>query len=205
MNDNEGEEQQPRKPKSNARCTRTKRRLSSVEKDNRGESKRARIAAGRMAEKLRLEGESRATAIVAEATGLSRRQVQYAQQCLQKGEEGKKNGGFRWEKFDPIEKAIFHTYLENMVNEAPKDRVQDYAAALREELPELPKFSNDDVKHVFQSWGWTWKLPARIQIRKYTFENMRRYGNWVAWFRSVDWSKVCSLVSSSSFLLLTLL
>lgn len=36
----------------------------------------------------------------------------------------------------------------------------------------------------------THSLKARIQIRKYTEENMARYGSWIEWYHTVDWRKV---------------
>lgn len=49
-----------------------------------------------MAERLRLKGETRATAIVAKETGLTKRQVRYAQEMIQKRTEDKQNGGKRF-------------------------------------------------------------------------------------------------------------
>jgi hypothetical protein len=61
----------------------------------------------------------------------------------------------------------------------------------REALCELGiNVSEDFIGRVFRSWGWTWRKPAHLQVRKFTEENIARYATWVerviGWFNLFD-------------------
>jgi transposase len=46
------------------------------------------------------------------------------------------------------------------------------------------------VGRIFQSWGWTWKKPAHVQLRKFTVENMRNWYYWVILVNFIPWDKL---------------
>jgi transposase len=43
------------------------------------------------------------------------------------------------------------------------------------------------VARIFRSWGWSWRKPNHIQIRKFTPENVQRYTFWVALVPFLPW------------------
>lgn len=49
-----------------------------------------------------------------------------------------------------------------MVNNEPKDRIQDYVDALCAALPAFKPFSHHDIKRVFKEWGCTWKAKHSL-------------------------------------------
>lgn len=45
------------------------------------------------------------------------------------------------------------------------------------------------VGEIFRTWNWSWKIPSRTQIRKYTPENILYYINWVKQCTRLNWYK----------------
>jgi len=93
----------------------------------------------------------------------------------------------------------------------PKTCVKEYVQELNRRLSEdgFPEISKDDVKSIFHQWRWTWKIPgsklnvlsrvccisqsflvARIQINKYSKQNLERYAEHLFWYGTTDQSKV---------------
>lgn len=46
------------------------------------------------------------------------------------------------------------------------------------------------LSRILRSWRWTWKVPSRVQILKFTDENITTYAAFAASVQHLDWSKL---------------
>ena len=54
------------------------------------------------------------------------------------------------------------------------------------DIPADPHF----VARVFRSWLWSWKLPSRTQLLKYTVENMQYYFQYISESYHFPWDRL---------------
>jgi len=46
------------------------------------------------------------------------------------------------------------------------------------------------ASHVLQTFGWSWKIPVRFQLQKYTPHNLHRYLDYVTALQTIDITKL---------------
>jgi len=46
------------------------------------------------------------------------------------------------------------------------------------------------VVRLFQSWRWSWKIPIKHQLLKYTSHNTLLYYNFLVWFNTTPWRNI---------------
>jgi len=46
------------------------------------------------------------------------------------------------------------------------------------------------LSRLFTSFRWSWRIPSRMQILKYTQDNLQRYYDFILWIQEQDWQKI---------------
>lgn len=51
--------------------------------------------------------------------------------------------------------------------------------------------SRDYIRRIFvNEWKWSWKIPARVQLQKYTKQNIRQYIAWMKLINKLSWPRL---------------
>lgn len=111
--------------------------------------------------------------------GLNLSVVQYWKQKVLGGTILQQHGGYRWSKFNPHEKMLIQQMMFQYIcsNEGMVSR-GDIQRHLSEQGFGVSKMY---ITRVLQSWNWSFKVPTRVNIRKFTLENVEYYFNYYAW------------------------
>jgi len=46
------------------------------------------------------------------------------------------------------------------------------------------------MSRILKAWGWSWKIPCRVQIYKFKPENIEYYIDFVEWIQDKPWDKL---------------
>jgi len=46
------------------------------------------------------------------------------------------------------------------------------------------------ISRILRSWRWSWKIPVRFHLYKYTKDNIDRYMHWVHWIQDIPWDRL---------------
>jgi len=52
------------------------------------------------------------------------------------------------------------------------------------------KVSKSTLSRTFRRWRWSWKVPTRFNINKYSPDNIERYINYILWIQNKPWLKI---------------
>jgi hypothetical protein len=97
------------------------------------------------------------------------------------------HGGQQNEKFDAFTRNFVYVSLWNILLKNPLGNVPFF----RQKLQELDfNASNDDVRAIFCSWNWSWKIPSVQQLLKYTLSNIEYYFTFVVAIKSIPLEKM---------------
>jgi transposase len=96
-------------------------------------------------------------------------------------------GGFRGFKFGEDGNLALHKLLWEVFEIDPNLSLGQYTELVRElGVTDITKWK---IGEIFRSWGWSWKVPAQKQLKKYTPENIIYYLNWIKCVLHLDWLK----------------
>src|SRR5690242_6255770 len=57
-------------------------------------------------------------------------------------------------------------------------------------FPKILFIYSKNIIHIFKKYHSYIQNLVHIQIQKFTYHNMAKYGNFVVWFATTDWNKV---------------
>jgi len=97
------------------------------------------------------------------------------------------HGGKRHEKFDNITRNMIRIALWDILERFPLGTIPFFQEKLRELNFDV---SYDDIRTVFESWNWSWKIPTMIQLQKFTSENLEYYFNFAIGVRDISLIKM---------------
>jgi len=83
-----------------------------------------------------------------------------------------RHGGFRHQKFDNVTQSLIHAALWDLLERFPLGTIRFFVKKLRK-LKFAVVYS--DVRKIFNSWNWSWKIPGVQQLHKYTPSNVEYY------------------------------
>jgi hypothetical protein len=130
------------------------------------------------------------------------------------------HGGFRYCKLQnlPGARLFVCASLFQQITDVPESNINTLVSVANRAAAEVAAFHNQPVvelsekyvRRIFQSWGWSWKVPTVVQLHKFTPDNMARYLDYVIFMRSIplhrivftDESHFCSRGAISSALTL---
>jgi transposase len=96
-------------------------------------------------------------------------------------------GGFRGYKYGEEGEALLHQLVWKIFDLYPDGSLGDYTNIIQElGVTDITRWK---VGEIFRTWNWSWKIPSRTQIRKYTPENILYYINWVKQCTRLNWYK----------------
>jgi hypothetical protein len=99
------------------------------------------------------------------------------------------NRGF---KFGEHGNLALHKLLWEVFEIDPNLWLGQYTELVRElGVTDITKWK---IGEIFRSWGWSWKVPAQKQLKKYTPENIIYYLNWIKCVLHLDWLKASFLM-----------
>lgn len=90
-----------------------------------------------------------------------------------------KHGGYRWSKFSPEERIKIQRFIFEFIS-------QHEGMVRRREIKEHLLQNGFDlsttyISRVLHAWGWSFKVPTRVNVRKFTETNVEYYFNYFAW------------------------
>lgn len=105
--------------------------------------------------------------------------VQYWKRKVLTGEILTKHGGYRWAKYTPDQKIVIQRLMYDFIS------AREGMATRPEIKEELQKngfdVSTKYISRILHAWGWSFKVPTRVNVRKFTQENVEYYFNYFAW------------------------
>lgn len=112
----------------------------------------------------------------------SRSGVYYWKKKVVKREQTAQHGGARTWKFNVEERDCIEQAIFNFITE------RNGLAQRKEILAHLKSLgfqvSLMFISRVFGKWNWTYKVPSRVNIQKFTEENLEYYFNFYGWVRT---------------------
>lgn len=125
---------------------------------------------------------------VAEYFGIDTRVVRNWKRKVFSGTILTQHGGYRWARFSPTEKIniqqLMFTFITEQEGMVSRSDIQQY---LHKEGIDVSKTY---ITRVLQSWNWSFKVPTRVNIQKFTLENIEYYFNYYAWSKQQEFSKL---------------
>jgi len=95
-------------------------------------------------------------------------------------------GGVRHAKFYSHELPVVITVLLHFLRHHPTSTFTQVHSFLRTAF--VPRvFSKSTTSRVLKKIGWTWRVPTRFQIHKYTLNNIVRYTHYLTVVQGIQW------------------
>jgi len=93
----------------------------------------------------------------------------------------------RVKKFSPEEEEQVSTLIWNKCKAEPFTTLGEYRQYLTEKGFNVSK---SYLQRLFKKWRWSWKKPGKVQIQKYTHENMKYYFEWIIGIQGIPWKRL---------------
>jgi len=153
-------------------------------------SKRVLIEASRFKETMVQYCATYGYAITARLFGVSRCYARYwFKKATDPSFHPNSVGGKRRGVFLEEELPILREFLWSLI-ETGGDLVSLKLCALLASKAFNRHVTTEVLSRLFKSWRWSWRIPSRVQILKYTTENIRRYAAFAVWIQEQDWKTV---------------
>jgi len=105
-------------------------------------------------------------------------------------------GGRRHCKFTIFQEKLIQFALWKLCKQNPSYTSIQYQKALEKEGWVV---SNNYVLRIFKQWRWSWKIPDRKNINKYTIENICYYAEYLFCIYNIPWEKLHFIDESHVF------
>jgi transposase len=97
-------------------------------------------------------------------------------------------GGKRSTKFSNPEKKILNDTIIRIIKTNPDSiDLRKLSTKLKENGINVNRMY---ISRILRSWRWSWKIPVRFHLYKYTKDNIDRYMHWVHWIQDIPWIKL---------------
>lgn len=93
----------------------------------------------------------------------------------------------RYKKFAPEVELQVHKLIWDKCKDEPFTTLGEYKCFLHSKGYSVSK---SYLQQLFKKWRWSWKKPGKVQIQKYTHENMTYYIRWIVGIGDIPWKKL---------------
>ncbi len=97
------------------------------------------------------------------------------------------HGGHRHEKFDRMTRNLIRVTFWDILQQYPLGTVPFFQRKLEELAFNV---SISDIRTIFKTWNWSWKIPGVQQLLKYTPANIEYYFEFAVAIRNVPFTKM---------------
>ena len=100
----------------------------------------------------------------------------------------KQLGGPRRAVFQSYKLPVVFWTIQTLLSLHPRSRLHDVRRHLEEMFDH--SLSLASVGRYLKKMGWSWRVPTRFQIYKYTIDNMVRYADYLTVVQTIPWSRL---------------
>lgn len=99
-------------------------------------------------------------------------------------------GGFRRSNsvFAPEEIPLLRSTILNLLSSSNNYNLARLTADISIKFNR--QVSCKTISRILRSWRWSWKVPSRVQVLKFTLENIITYAAFAVGMQYLDWNKL---------------